>query len=410
MTSTAVPAQTAPAAPASATARAATEPVPDALAAPGTGRLPLPRPRGPLTAALVRALVDGPPGDDAAERLRPVRDALPVALDAGAGRVLRDDDVQLALTVLYELHYRGVDGVDDAWEWAPALLAVRARLEVPFEAAVRERAGRPACTETDAAGVARRLFELAAADGGPSLSRYVAKRADAEQVRELLALKSLYQLKEADPHTWAVPRLAGTPKAALVEIQADEYGGGRPGRMHAELFARAMRGVGLDDTYGRYVDAVPAVVLAAVNTMSLFGLHRRLRGAVVGHLAAFEMTSSVPSRLYGNGFRRLGHDANTTWYFDEHVEADAVHEQIAARDLAGGLAEQEPALRDDVLLGAAACLAVEGDVAAHVLERWQAGESALRAPLDPPLPDQASSPSSSRSSSRAAEGGDAPGA
>ncbi|MGN7701455.1 iron-containing redox enzyme family protein [Cellulosimicrobium sp. 22601] len=410
MTSTAVPAQTAPAAPASATARAATEPVPDALAAPGTGRLPLPRPRGPLTAALVRALVDGPPGDDAAERLRPVRDALPVALDAAAGRVLRDDDVQLALTVLYELHYRGVDGVDDAWEWAPALLAVRARLEVPFEAAVRERAGRPACTETDAAGVARRLFELAAADDGPSLSRYVAKRADAEQVRELLALKSLYQLKEADPHTWAVPRLAGTPKAALVEIQADEYGGGRPGRMHAELFARAMRGVGLDDTYGRYVDAVPAVVLAAVNTMSLFGLHRRLRGAVVGHLAAFEMTSSVPSRLYGNGFRRLGHDADTTWYFDEHVEADAVHEQIAARDLAGGLAEQEPALRDDVLLGAAACLAVEGDVAAHVLERWQAGGSALRAPLDPPLPDQASSPSSSRSSSRAAEGGDAPGA
>ncbi len=406
MTSTAVPAQAADAAPASATARAATEPVPDAPAAPGAGRLPLPRPRGPLTAALVRALVDGPPGDDAAERLRPVRDALPAALDAASGRVLRDDDVQLALTVLYELHYRGVDGVDDAWEWAPALLALRAGLEVPFEAAVRERAGRPACAETDAAGVARRLFELAAADEGPSLSRYVAKRADAEQARELLALKSLYQLKEADPHTWAVPRLAGTPKAALVEIQADEYGGGRPGRMHAELFARAMRGVGLDDTYGRYVDAVPAVVLAAVNTMSLFGLHRRLRGAVVGHLAAFEMTSSVPSRLYGNGFRRLGHDADTTWYFDEHVEADAVHEQIAARDLAGGLAEQEPALRDDVLLGAAACLAVEGDVAAHVLERWQAGESALREPLDPPLPDRASS----RSSSRAAEDGDAPGA
>ncbi|WP_426308780.1 iron-containing redox enzyme family protein [Cellulosimicrobium sp. E-16] len=380
MTSTVVPAQVPDAAPVSPTARAA---APGAPVAPSAGRLPLPRPRGPLTAALLGALVDGPPGDDAADRLRPVRDAVGPALDEADGRILRDDDVQLALAVLYELHYRGVDRVDDAWEWEPALLAVRARLEAPFEAAVRERAGRPACTETDAAGVARRLFELAAADDGPSLSRYVARRADAEQARELLALKSFYQLKEADPHTWAVPRLAGTPKAALVEIQADEYGGGRPGRMHAELFARAMRGVGLDDTYGRYVDAVPAVVLAAVNTMSLFGLHRRLRGAIVGHLAAFEMTSSVPSRLYGNGFRRLGHDADTTWYFDEHVEADAVHEQIAARDLAGRLVEQEPALRDDVLLGAAACLAVEGDVAAHALERWQAGESALRAPLEP---------------------------
>lgn len=362
-------------------------PVPGASSAPGTGRLPQPRPRGPLSAALLAALVE-PPSPGATDRLRPVEDAVGPALDAAAGEILRDEDVQLTLTLLYELHYRGIEGVDDDWEWDPALLAVRARIEAPFEVAVRERAGQPACDATDAAGVARRLFELAAADDGPSLSRYVAKRADAGQARELLALKSLYQLKEADPHTWAVPRLAGVPKAALVEIQADEYGGGRPGRMHAELFAQAMRGVGLDDTYGRYVDAVPAVVLAALNTMSLFGLHRRLRGAIVGHLAAFEMTSSVPSRLYGNGFRRLGHDADTTWYFDEHVEADAVHEQIAARDLAGRLVEQEPALRDDVLLGAAACLAVEGDVAAHALERWQQGVSALRVPLAPAVEPQ----------------------
>jgi hypothetical protein len=357
----------------------------DTGAAPPQARLPRPAARGPVSAALLDALAAGPPGDDADARLGSVREALATALAAhapGSRDVLDDADVQLALTVLYELHYRGVAGIDDAWEWEPALLAVRGTVERPFEAAVRERAGTTASTETDAAGVARRLFDLAAADDGPSLSRYVAKRADAEQVRELLVLKSLYQLKEADPHTWAVPHLAGAPKAALVEIQSDEYGGGQAGRMHAELFARTMRGAGLDDTYGRYVDAVPTVVLVALNTMSLFGLHRRLRGAIVGHLAAFEMTSSVPSRLYGNGFRRLGHDADTTWYFDEHVEADAVHEQIAARDLAGRLVEQEPALRDDVLLGAAACLAVEGDVAAYALGRWQDGASALLEPLD----------------------------
>lgn len=383
MTSTAVPAQVSDTAAATATSPTTAGTVSGAPAAPGAGCLPMPQPRGPLTAALLSALGAGAPGEDAAERLRPVRDVVPAALDAATGALLRDDDVQLALTVLYELHYRGVDGVDDAWEWAPDLLAVRARLEAPFETAVRERAGQPECATTDAAGVARRLFELAAADDGPSLSRYVARRADAEQARELLVLKSLYQLKEADPHTWALPRISGAPKAALVEIQADEYGGGRPGRMHAELFARAMRGVGLDDTYGRYVDAVPAVVLAAVNTMSLFGLHRRLRGAIVGHLAAFEMTSSVPSRLYGNGFRRLGHDADTTWYFDEHVEADAVHEQIAGRDLAGGLVEQDPTMLDDVLLGAAACLAVEEDVGAFALDRWERGESALRVPIGP---------------------------
>ena len=85
----------------------------------------------------------------------------------------------------------------------------------------------------------------------------------------------MYQLKEADPHTWAIPRLTGRAKAALVEIQADEYGGGRPERMHSALFARTMRGLGLNDSYGGYVDAVPAISLASVNMMSLFGLNRQ---------------------------------------------------------------------------------------------------------------------------------------
>lgn len=354
---------------------------PDATAA--GARLPAPQPRGPVSESLLTAMRSGPPD---AERLSAVREALDAAgMDgvdgAHAHAVVLADDVQLALFLLYELHYRGIDGVDDDWEWFAALLELRGRIERPFEAVLRARVPQPTCDASDAGGVAARLFELAAEGDGPSLSRYVAKKANAVQARELLVLKSVYQLKEADPHTWAIPRLSGVPKAALVEIQADEYGGGRPGRMHAELFARAMRGVGLDDAYGRYVDAVPAVTLVAVNTMSLLGLHRRLRGAIVGHLAAFEMTSSIPSRLYGNGFRRLGHDEDTTWYFDEHVEADAVHEQIAGRDLAGRLAEQEPALRDDIVWGAALCLAVEGDVAEHALERWQGGESALRAPL-----------------------------
>jgi hypothetical protein len=362
-------------------------------------RLPLPRPRGPVSSALLAALTAGPPSDDTHSRLALLRETVAASrrgasengtagTDGSPGTdpehsILHDGDLQLALTVMYELHHRGVDGVDDAWEWEPSLLAVRQTLERPFEAAVRARAGRPVCEETDAAGVARRLFELAEADDSPSVARYIAKRADAEQAREFLVLRSIYQLMEADPHTWAIPRLHGTPKAALVEIQADEYGGGRPGYLHSELFATTMRRAGLDDTYGRYLDVVPTPVLASLNTMSLFALHRRLRGAIVGHLAAYEITSSVPSRLYGNGFRRLGHDADTTRYFDEHVEADSVHEQIAARDLAGRLVEQEPGIRDDVLLGAAACLAIEGDVGAYTLDRWEQGATALREPIEP---------------------------
>jgi len=149
--------------------------------------------------------------------------------------------------------------------------------------------------------------------------------------------------------------------------------------MHSALFARSMRGRGLDVPYGAYIDGVPAVTLAAVNMMSLFGLNRRLRGAIVGHLAAYEMTSSIPNKYYSRGFRRLGYGEDVCGYFDEHVEADAVHEQIAGRDMAGALAAAEPALLGDIFFGAAAALAVDALAGARQLEAWQAGRSALAA-------------------------------
>jgi Iron-containing redox enzyme len=188
--------------------------------------------------------------------------------------------------------------------------------------------------------------------------------------------RSAYQLKEADPHSWAIARLTGPPKAALVEIQADEYGGGRAERIHAQLFADVLDALGLDSRYGAYLDVIPARTLATVNLMSLCGLHRRLRGAIAGHLALFEMTSSIPNRRYATGLRRLGLEAATP-FFDEHVEADAVHEQIAARELCGGLVAEEPGLRRDVLSGVAAYLLVEGAFAEAVLDCWQKGGTSL---------------------------------
>ncbi len=334
-----------------------------------------PAPRGELSEALLHALSESPGPVPAAQ--------------AAAGRalaatpdVLADDDLQLSLTVLYELHYRGVDGVDDRWEWQPDLLRLRAEVEAAVEAALRERVPVPASPARTAPEVARALFELTAADTGPSLSTYIAKRATDDQVREFLVQRSIYHLKEADPHSWALPRLSGRPKSALVEVQADEYGGGRPGHIHSELFAGTLRAMGLDDADGSYVDLVPATTLAAVNVLSLFGLHRRLRGAVVGHLAAFEMTSSIPCRRYSSGFRRLGYGTDVTFYFDEHVEADAVHEQIAGHDLAGALAELEPDVRDDVLWGAATYLAVDGRAGRDMLAAWEAGRSSLRSSQD----------------------------
>jgi hypothetical protein len=338
----------------------------------------VPAARGPVSAA-VFAVITSPVGAP------PIVCDLPSQIDravASSRDVLADGDLQLALFVLYELHYGGINGVDDRWEWDPALLACRASIEAAFETALRERVDSPALpTARDAESIAQTLFALTAEGDEPGLSHYVRSDATEAQVRELFIARSIYTLKEADPHSWAIPRLAGRAKSALVEVQSDEYGAGRADRMHAVLYARAMRGVGLETDYGHYLDVVDARILTSVNTMSLFGLHRRLRGAIAGHLAAFEMTSSLPNQRIAAGLRRLGYGDDVVDYFDEHVEADAVHEQIAGRDLAGGLVEAEPDLAADVLFGAAACLAVDEWAADHMLAAWRDGRSALR-----PLP------------------------
>jgi hypothetical protein len=337
----------------------------------------IPSPRGEVSSRLFEVLDDQSPEGRGAFA-RAVQSAVEASPD-----VLRDEDLQLTLFCLYEMAYGGLEGVPDL-EWDPGLLSSRAVIEAAFEAQLRSLVTVPPLPEPTADAVASLLFELTAPTPGRSLSRFVAKQATDEQLHEFLVQRSVYTLKEADPHSWAIPRLRGRAKAALVEIQADEYGGGRPQRIHSAIFALTLRGAGLDDTYGAYVDNVPAIVLASTNQMSMFGLHRRLRGAVVGHLAAFEMTSSLPNRMYGNGFRRLGYDEDVTWYFDEHVEADAVHEQIAGRDLAGGLAESDPDLLPDILFGACASLLVDGEAGEHILAAWEAGRSSLRVPLAVP--------------------------
>lgn len=336
----------------------------DSAARAGGRLISLPAPRGPWTQAL-SALLREPGWPDSLPQ--PPQDPL------------ADDDFEMALYLCYELHYSGIVGVADELEWHPGILLFRAALERQFARAVHEAVG-----ETDqVSSVGEDVQRLVSQDVGPPLSRYVELEATVDQALEHVVHRSAYQLKEADPHSWAVPRLTGRAKAALVEIQSDEYGGGRAERSHAVLFAQTMRGLGLDDRYGAYLGRLPGITLATVNLMSWFGLHRRLRGAIAGHLAAFEMTSSVPNRRYGNGLRRLGFGREVTEFYDEHVEADAVHDNIALWDLADGLARDEPALAGDIVFGARALLSVEARWAEHLMSCWNRNETSLLAPLAP---------------------------
>jgi Iron-containing redox enzyme len=326
----------------------------------------LPAPRGPVSRALLAAL-PGEPGSLGA-----------VAVDA-APDGLTDDDLHLALYCCYELHYRGFDDVDERWEWDLDVLTLRAELEARFEAALVAELGPVNGPPVDHREMDLLLRAVGEADDAPSLSLHLARVGTRAQFEEVVMHRSAYQLKEADPHTWAIPRLAGGPKAALVEIQADEYGGGRPERLHARLFADTMEALGLDATYGAHLDRLPGTTLATVNLTSMLGLHRRLRGALVGHLSLYEIGSAVPSRRYAEGLRRLGvDDPQALEFYLEHVAADAVHEAVAAVDLAGGLARDEPALGAQVLWGARALVLVDGLMARQIWAAWEADRSSLR--------------------------------
>ncbi len=322
----------------------------------------VPAPRGPLTAALIEHLL----GTGAA----------PIA-SITCEDPRTDDDLQLALFICYELHYGGFVDVPDELEWSGAVLGFRATLERAFEEALRAdvRVDPP----PDDRPMVDQLRQVVRS-GGPSLQSFLAKRATVRHYQEFLLHRSAYHLKEADPFTWLIPRIDGKAKAALVEIQADEYGGGNEAWMHVRLFADLMRHLDLDPHAGPPLEALPGSTLAVVNLLSMFGLHRRLRGEGAGALAIFEMTSCIPNRRYGDGMRRLGFDETATRFFDEHVEADAVHEAIAATDLAGSLAAEEPRLAEHILFGAHALIATDDLASAALIDAWEHGRSSLREP------------------------------
>lgn len=327
----------------------------------------MPSPRGPLSRAVLAVLGSGAVAVDSE-----VLEALELPAE-GDGHPTREsaEDAALVLWLLYELHYRGIEGVREELEWDPALLALRRRLEDDLEARLRGRYR----THVVQGDFAEDFFDYVAGHDGRSVASYVHRQADAEQVRQLLRVRSIYHLKESDPSAWVVPRLPLRSQAALMEVLYDEYGVGDPGRLHAHLFAKGMAACGLDTRYARYLDEAPLEVLEQNNAMSLFGLHRRLRGAAMGHLAAFEASSSVPSRRMVIGLERLELPMEIARYYEEHVAADAVHEQLAVRSICGALVEAEPELVDSVFLGAFSCLDLEDRFAGWMLEHWGVEEA-----------------------------------
>ena len=264
-----------------------------------------PKARGALSEALFEAM-----------RVRP--GDLAAAL-AGA-RAESVEDEQIALWALYELHYRGFDDLDGDLEWEPALLALRQALERQFEARLRERYVGP---ELDGA-FADNFFSFVEDHDGPSLADHV-RRARRPRPGARAAPAPL----DLPPQGGRPHRLGGAAAPTARQGGAGRAPVRRVRRRRPQPAARPplrARAGGGRAALGvrRLRRRRPVEILEQNNAMSLFGLHRRLRGAAVGHLAAFETTSSLPSRRLAQGLDRLGLRRPMVDYYDEHVAADAV--------------------------------------------------------------------------------------
>lgn len=322
---------------------------------------PLPEPRGELSAAVLDLLCGK-------------CSALPDAKGADPW----GEDLTLALHLCYELHYQGLTGVTPDWEWDPSLLAWRAELESSFKEALRAEAG----GHDDVSAALEPL--LVEPLPGAGVTHFLRDSGDWWQVRELLVHRSIYHHKEADPHAWVIPRLRGVAKAAVVAVEYDEFGGGRAEAMHSRLFADMMDAAGLNPGYLHYLDQVPAPAIAVVNMMSMFGLHRALRGALVGHFAAAEVTTSPAAARMVAAIERHRTGDRLTRFYTEHIDADAVHEQVLRHDVIASLLADEPHLAPDIVFGIDATSIVEDHLADHLLRTWRAGHTSLRTPLTEP--------------------------
>jgi hypothetical protein len=322
----------------------------------------LPKPCGPVSRRVV-------------ETLRAEGDSTsPLMLPAS---VITDRDVQLALWTIYELSYRGFNDVDPGHEWALGLVGLRLDIERRFEEELRHATWEDVRKASDPSRDSGDLIlDLVESSSGSRLSSYLRRDATTEQMCDFLRERSVQQLKESDPQSFLLPRLSGAAKVALAELQYDEYGAGRPERLHQTMYGDTLVAVGLDPDYGAYVNEITAVSLASANVMSMFGLNRRLLAAGVGHFAAFEASSSVPSRRIAAGLERLDLSPAAE-YFTEHVEADAVHEQIAARDICGSVLRDDPTLLGEVVFGVVCALYLDDLSGREFLARWGVDETAV---------------------------------
>jgi hypothetical protein len=288
-----------------------------------------PQPRGSLSAVLLHELVQP------AHRLPPI--VLPDSVDP-----LADEDLQLALHVLYLVQESGFDGIDDRWQWEPSMLAVRSVLEDIFEGGLFAAAGPPDESPDVAADDLDMVMRgVADAEDGPSLSRFMELEGTREQFRELVVQRALAEPREAAP---------------------------------------ALEALDLEPSAEAHLGIVPGTALAAANLGSMFAAHRARSASLAGHRALGELSGQAAAARCAAGLRRLGLDGAAP-YFDARAQAHNGAIEAAVR-----LVRDEPGRLGMVVWGARASAECDARWARHVLGCFRGGVSSLSAALPSTAP------------------------
>ncbi len=314
--------------------------------------LPIPTPRGPVSAALIAVLT----GRVGAPPIVSSFDAQVERAIVASPDMLTDDDLQLALLCFGALDAGGLGRVDARWAVDPLLISVRENLEAALEESLREEVHLPSArlargaiaTGDDIADAVTATLEGIIDDADAARPfRYLAQHATAAQLREHLVARSIRSvLVDADQRVVADD---ATAAASLLARLGDQR---------------------LQTQRGCYVDVVDVRVLTAVNATAMLSRHDRLRGLFYGLRTT---TGSVETSIEAAVVDALGRLGKPLLQSDAARGAGAGRARIAA-----GLVEAEPALLDDVLLGAAIGVAVERWITEHEVVRWKVGRSALR--------------------------------
>jgi Iron-containing redox enzyme len=262
------------------------------------------------------------------------------------------------------------------------LAAVRLCLEDAFERQLERVAAVPDPPPQDASDALDWLTDLALERplfDSPSMGDFYREKATLEQLREVVAQRSLFFLKEPDPWAMVIPSLRGQAKAGLIDLILDEYGWGRHDQMHSTVYAKLMDKLGLSTGYDDYFNQTSWQLLAGLNYQAMLARQRRLCRRMYGYIYLVEADSPSSMRNYLAAYDRAGvDDPEILLFYQLHIDADVGHADVALNEVVAPVVRSEPAAAAEIARGIVEGRYLHSLFGRHLHSRFSANQSSLR--------------------------------